>query len=130
MAPVAPGAITSTCNSHSVGSSVENSVLNVNDTGQPPVVHAMSPGPGMIHPCPSTTGPRRPGPKLSGLQPATAGLSPSSTAAKKTDEYFKSRGQKTTTGGWWIVGTKRQAGCTPQLISQLGTLVLATQEAR
>jgi hypothetical protein len=92
---------TSTCNSHSVGSSVENQRLNVHGTGQTPVVHPMSYGRGMIDPCPSTTVPSPSGQAITGLQAFAWALSPMSTPAKKTDEYFKSTMRKDNC--WWVV---------------------------
>ena len=92
---------TSTCNAHSVGISVENPRLNVQDTEQSLVVHPMSYGPGMIHPCPSTTAATTSGQRITGLQPSAWALSPLSTPAKKMDEYFKSTMRKVNC--WWVV---------------------------
>jgi hypothetical protein len=84
-----------------VGRSVENRRLNVHDTGQSLVVHPMSYARGMIHPCPSTTAATTAGQIITGLQAAVWALSPMSTPAKKTDEYFKSSMHKVNC--WWVV---------------------------
>ena len=91
----------STCNSHSVGSSVENRPIHVYDTGRSLGIHALSYATGMMHACLSTVRCGTSNQAGRDLQRAAGRLSPASTAAKKTDEYFKSALRKGNC--WWVV---------------------------
>lgn len=77
----------STCNSHSVGEAVETFGAHVHDTGGSAAVHPMSLRHAMMTTPSSTAMDGRSLPQVSNVGDPAAWLSPTSTAATKTDEY-------------------------------------------